>query len=207
LRGLPATTGNPEPNCRAAGPVSDSLDCPFEPCDARYLLGVDLIGGAWAFALRAYASEDDLRHPLEVARLIESAGASEDVVAAALLHDVVEDTSVGVEEIAAEFGSRIAALVDTLTEDDSIRAYSERKADLRARACAAGPDAAVIAVADKLSRVHGMRRGEKTPRERKVAHYEATLALVREAYPDLPLLDQLAKELRTLRAELVHAYA
>jgi (p)ppGpp synthase/HD superfamily hydrolase len=167
----------------------------------RYLLRVDLVEGARAFALRAYGSESKLEHPLEVARLVEATGASEDVVAAAVLHDVAEDTDAGVEEITAEFGPRIAALVETLTEDDSIRAYRERKADLRTRACAAGPDAAVIAVADKLSRVRGIRRGDKQPRQRKVAHYEARLALVREHYPGLPLLDQLGKELAALRVD------
>jgi (p)ppGpp synthase/HD superfamily hydrolase len=163
-----------------------------------------LVAAARAFALRAYGSEDKLEHPFEVARLVEAAGASEDVVAAAVLHDVVEDTDAGVEEIAAEFGSRIAALVETLTEDESIRAYSERKSDLRTRTCAAGRGAALIAVADKLSRVRSMRRGEKHPRERKVAHYERTLALVRELHPGLPLLDPLGKELAALRLDLAH---
>jgi hypothetical protein len=168
---------------------------------------VDLVATARAFARRAYGSEDALAHPLEVAGLVESAGFPDEVVAAALLHDVVEDTEVEVVQIGAAFGSRIAALVASLTEDDAIRSYSERKADLRTRSLAAGPEAALIAVADKLSNARRMRRREKAPKERKIAHYEATLALVRRAYPDLPLLDQLAKELRVLRADLVHAHA
>jgi (p)ppGpp synthase/HD superfamily hydrolase len=144
---------------------------------------------------------------LEVARLVEAAGAPDQVVAAALLHDVVEDTDVEVAGVAAEFGSRIAALVATLTEDESIRGYSARKADLRRRACVAGPEAALISVADKLSSVRRMRRGTKEPKQRKLAHYDATLALVRSEHPNLPLLDQLAKELGALRVELSRAAA
>jgi guanosine-3',5'-bis(diphosphate) 3'-pyrophosphohydrolase len=172
-----------------------------------YAAPVDLVATARAFARRAYGSEDALAHPLEVAGLVDSAGSPEEVVAAALLHDVVEDTEVEVVQITAAFGSRIAALVASLTEDDSIRSYSERKADLRTRSVAAGPEAALIAVADKLSNARRMKLRGKAPKERKVAHYEATLALVRGAYPDLPLLDQLGRELGMLRADLVHAHA
>jgi (p)ppGpp synthase/HD superfamily hydrolase len=163
---------------------------------------MDLVARARTFALRAYGSEDELVHPLDVARLVEAAGASDDVVAAAVLHDVIEDTDVDAAQIAAELGSRMAALVSSLTEDESIPGYSERKADLRIRACAAGPDTALIFVADKLSRVRRMRRSQKEPKQRKLAHYEATLALARSEYPELPLLDQLRKELVALRAEL-----
>ena len=162
---------------------------------------------ARAFALRAYGSEDRLEHPLDVARLVESVGCSDQIVAAALLHDVIEDTDVDSELIASAFGSSVAAFVDALTEDESIRSYPERKADLRTRAIAAGPDAATIFVADKLSRVRRMRRGEKDAKPRKVAHYEATLALASRTYPELPLLDQLRRELGALRVELARVAA
>jgi (p)ppGpp synthase/HD superfamily hydrolase len=163
---------------------------------------VDLVERAGAFALDAYGSESRLQHPLEVARLVASAGADEEVVAAALLHDLIEDAGTSSTAIAAGFGSRVAALVSTLTENDSSRPYRERKADLRLRACAAGPDAALILVADKLSSARRMRRGEKDPRPRKISHYEATLRLVRRELPDVPLTNELAAELLALRAEL-----
>ena len=163
---------------------------------------MDLLGRARAFALRAYGSEERLEHPLDVARLVESVGYSDQVVAAALLHDIIEDTDVDAGMIAAQFGSPIAALVEALTEDDSIRSYPERKADLRMRACTAGPEAAVISVADKLSRVRRIRRGEKDPKPRKIAHYEATVALASRTYPGLPLIDQLRRELGALRVEM-----
>ena len=142
-----------------------------------------------------------------MARLVESVGYSDEVIAAALLHDVIEDTEVDAAQIAASFGSPIAALVEALTEDDSIRSYPERKADLRLRACTAGPEAAVIFVADKLSRVRRIRRGEKGAKQRKIAHYEATLELASRTHPGLPLLDQLRRELGTLRVEMQSAAA
>ena len=157
---------------------------------------------AHQFAARAYGSEAELRHPLEVGRLLEEAGFDDDVVTAAVLHDLVEDTDVGAGEIASEFGTRVAALVSTLTEDESIGDYERRKEVHRRRVAEAGRDAAAIFVADKLSNARRMRRGAKDPDPRKIAHYAATLELMRSAYPDLPLLDPLAEELAAIRSDL-----
>ena len=157
---------------------------------------------ARAFAARAYGSTTALEHPLEVARLVERADFRPEVVAAAVLHDVVEDTDVEVQQIAARFGSYVAALVSTLTEDESISGYAERKREHRRRACAAGREASAIFVADKLSNARRMRRAKKEPKARKVAHYGATLELMRSERPDLPMLDKLDRELQALRAEL-----
>jgi (p)ppGpp synthase/HD superfamily hydrolase len=159
---------------------------------------MDLVGRAELFARQAYGPEGDLAHPLEVSRLVESAGAPDVLVAAALLHDVLEDTETEPALIAVSFGSRVAALVSTLTEDETIANYRQRKADLRSRARAAGPDAALIFVADKLSNTRRMRRGDKALKARKVAHYHTTLELMRREFPMLPLLDQLDRELAAL---------
>jgi (p)ppGpp synthase/HD superfamily hydrolase len=159
---------------------------------------VDLVSRAAEFARQAYGPEGDVAHPLEVSRLVEATGAPDELVAAALLHDVLEDTPTEADHIASAFGPRIAALVCTLTEDESIRNYQLRKADLRTRAAAAGPDTALIFVADKLSNARQMRRGDKATKDRKVAHYQATLELMRREHPTVPLLDQLERELAAL---------
>jgi (p)ppGpp synthase/HD superfamily hydrolase len=159
---------------------------------------MDLVGRAGAFARQAYGPQTDLAHPLEVSRLVAATGAPDELTAAALLHDVLEDTAAAPQQIAADFGSRITALVCALTEDDTIGNYQRRKADLRARACAAGPDAGLIFVADKLSNARRMRRGQKAFKKRKVAHYQATLELMRREQPSLPLLDPLERELSAL---------
>jgi (p)ppGpp synthase/HD superfamily hydrolase len=167
---------------------------------------MEMVSRANEFARQAYGPQADLAHPLEVSRLVESTGAPDELIAAALLHDVLEDTGTEPEQIAAGFGSRITALVCTLTEDETIRNYQQRKADLRSRACAAGPDAGLIFVADKLSNARRMRRGEKAFKKRKVAHYQATLELMRRELPGLPLLDELDSELVALiRAQQVAA--
>ena len=82
-----------------------------------------------------------LTHPLRVAQLVAEAGFDEEVVAAALLHDVVEDSEVNLSEIARRCGPRVAGIVSALTEDEAIEDYEQRKAEHRDRVEAAGPDA------------------------------------------------------------------
>lgn len=159
------------------------------------------------FALEAYGSEAKLEHPLEVAELVRAAGADEGLQVAAVLHDLVEDTDIELSAIAAEFGSQVAAYVAAMTEDDSIAEYTARKEEHRRRACAAGREVALLFVADKLSNARRMQQAKKEPDAKKVGHYGATLETMRAAYPDLPLLDELERELAAIRAELRHVPA
>jgi GTP diphosphokinase / guanosine-3',5'-bis(diphosphate) 3'-diphosphatase len=154
---------------------------------------VDFAVRARAFAVDAYGSSKELEHPTEVATLV---GADDrELWVAALLHDLVEDTATAIEAIEAQFGARVAAIVSAMTEDSSIADYRERKEEHRQRARDAGRDVALVFVADKLSNARRMRRGQKEPEQRKLEHYAATLATMRAAYPDLPLLDELEGEL------------
>ncbi len=118
----------------------------------------------------------------------------EEVIAAALLHDVLEDTTVARGELDDAFGARVAGLVARLTEDESIADYADRKAHLRAQVASAGETAALIFLADKLAR---LRTG--LPIEpAKLAHYRGTVALLSAAYPDLPFIRELRHALRDL---------
>ena len=155
---------------------------------------VELAPRARAYASDAYDSDKELEHPVEVATLVGAA--DEELWAAALLHDLVEDTDAELSAIAAEFGARVAAIVGAMTEDGSIADYGERKEEHRQRARDSGRDVALVFVADKLSNARRMRRGQKQPDARKLAHYRSTLDTMRAAYPDLPLLDELEAELR-----------
>jgi (p)ppGpp synthase/HD superfamily hydrolase len=163
---------------------------------------MEIVERARAFAAEIYDSPSQLDHPSEVAELVKQAGADEEVQAAAVLHDLLEDTDADRDRIASEFGSRVAALVDAMTEDESIEDYAARKEEHRRRARDAGRDVALLFVADKLSNARRMRHAAKQPEARKLGHYGATLATMREAYPDLSLLDELDAELRGLGDDL-----
>lgn len=154
-----------------------------------------------------------VEHPIRVAGLLDEEGYRDETIAAALLHDVVEDSEVTLEEIRREFGDEVAGLVGALTDDESIDSYRERKAEHRERVAASEEEALAIYAADKLTNTSTLRaalaaEGEsvreefKVPLELKLEIWEADLALLREKAPQLRSLDRLEAELSALRASL-----
>jgi (p)ppGpp synthase/HD superfamily hydrolase len=65
---------------------------------------------------RKYTGEPYIVHPISVMNRIKDLGISGDILHAAILHDVVEDTPVSLEEIRMDFGDRIANIVEELTD-------------------------------------------------------------------------------------------
>jgi guanosine-3',5'-bis(diphosphate) 3'-pyrophosphohydrolase len=152
-----------------------------------------------------------VEHPITVAALIDERNYGDEVVAAALLHDVVEDSETTLEDLRGLFGDGVAGMVGALTDDESIESYRERKAEHRERVAAAEGSAHAIYGADKLTNVRALRgayeaegdavRGEfKVPIELKIEIWEADLGLLREKAPQVPFLDELEAELTRLRA-------
>lgn len=152
-------------------------------------------------------------HPIAVAALLDEHGYRDEVLAAALLHDVVEDSETTLEELREEFGEPVAGLVGALTDDESIESYRQRKAEHRERVAAADGEAMAIYGADKLTNTCALRaayaeegervRGEfKVPIELKLEIWEEDLELLREKAPDLPFLGGLAAELSAFRGSL-----
>jgi (p)ppGpp synthase/HD superfamily hydrolase len=120
-----------------------------------------------------------LEHLLEAVQiLVEGAGVtSSDVLVAAVLHDVVEDTPCTPAEVSAEFGPRVAELVSWVTIPDSGPGEdrrSVREAHLR-RLREAPRDARLVKLADRMSNVQtlrDLRRSEQGP------YYEQTVAYI-----------------------------
>ncbi|MGN6166651.1 MAG: HD domain-containing protein [Solirubrobacteraceae bacterium] len=153
-------------------------------------------------------------HPLEVASLLHDAGASDHVVAAGVLHDLVEKTDVTPSDLRERFGPDITTLVLSVSDDDSIAGYGRRKAALRRQVAGAGDEALVLFAADKLSKLRELRRDasaettgqtgpgrSREPRARRLRHYQRSLALLEERLPQSPLIDQLRDELQSFLRE------
>ena len=163
---------------------------------------------AWATARhasqrRAFDNAPFILHPLEVASMLSAGGYEDDVVAAGLLHDVVEQADASLADVRERFGERVADLVAAVTEDDGIADYDARKAALRARMAAAGPQAHAIYAADKIAKVRELRAQTMRTAEfhpQRLAHYELSLDALTLVAPGLPMVDQLAFELWALRA-------
>jgi (p)ppGpp synthase/HD superfamily hydrolase len=152
-----------------------------------------------------------VEHPMRVAAILDQHGYGDVVLAAALLHDVVEDTETSLDELREKFGEEVAGLVGAMTDDQSIDDYRERKAEHRERLAAAPVDSLAIYGADKLTNSNTLRaayaeegdavRDEfKVPLELKLEIWEKDLELLREKAPELPFLDELGDELSRLRA-------
>jgi (p)ppGpp synthase/HD superfamily hydrolase len=155
-----------------------------------------------------------IEHPRMVAATLAGHGYADETLAAALLHDVVEDSDTTVEQLRAEFGDEIAELVAALSDDESIEDYRARKEEHRARVTVVDGDAFAIYAADKLTNlttIHETVRREgqaevaeafKVPLELKLEVWTADAAMLRREAPDLPLLDALDQAINLLQADL-----
>ncbi len=144
---------------------------------------VEVIRRACALAERAHAGqrrasgEPYVQHALAVAQILAELKLDHEAIAAAILHDVVEDTRVRLEDIAAEFGPRIAALVDGVTKMKVIQEFqpgagSTRREhaqaeSLRKMLLAMAEDVRVVLI--KLAdRLHNMRTLVALPEEKQL---------------------------------------
>jgi len=133
-------------------------------------LNTELLDRAIIFAVHAHAGTERrgkgypyVVHPLEAVEIVATMTADQELLAAAALHDTVEDTEVTVEQIRAEFGERIASLVadesDELPEGVSEEAsWHARKRAAIERLKRASYDAKMVALGDKLSNMRAIAR-------------------------------------------------
>lgn len=140
---------------------------------------IPLISKAWDLCLKAHdgqyrkTHEEYYTHPYSVACIVASMGMDSESVAAALLHDVVEDTFVSREDIEKEFGKNIAVLVDGVTKLGKlplVTAEQQQSENLRKMLMAMSNDIRVIII--KLAdRLHNMRTisGHNEQKQRDVA--------------------------------------
>jgi (p)ppGpp synthase/HD superfamily hydrolase len=145
-------------------------------------------------------------HPLEVGQLLRNRGYPDHVVAAGVLHDVIEDTEATLGELEERFGPEVARLVGAVTEPDGNGSYEERKRRLREAVAGAGSEAAAVYAADKIAKARELRLGlardwslaARPGTAAKLDHYWASLELLEERLPDNPLVAQLRFELEAL---------
>ena len=98
-----------------------------------------------------------ITHPMETAAIVTAFTNEPEMIAAALLHDVIEDAGVTKEELEEKFGSRVAFLVESESEDKS-RSWMERKGTTVEHLKSATRDEKILALADKLSNIRSTVR-------------------------------------------------
>jgi (p)ppGpp synthase/HD superfamily hydrolase len=179
-----------------------------------------IVRSALVFAVRCHARQRRksdgaafIEHPLEVAGLLHDAGCSDVVVAAGLLHDVVEDSRVSVAELTWRFGAEVANLVQAVTEDSTVDDYRHRKRMLREQVRITGGDAALVFAADKIAKVRELPEAVRRDRERlagvssrerhqvehqqrlRLEHYRRSLRMLQRVAPGHPLVKRLASDI------------
>ena len=133
-------------------------------------LNTTLLDRAIIFAVKAHAGTERrgkgypyIVHPLEAVEIVATMTPDQELLAAAALHDTVEDTDVTVEQIRAEFGERIASLVADESEErpegvSDEASWHDRKRAAINRLAKASHDAKIVALGDKLSNMRAIAR-------------------------------------------------
>lgn len=189
-----------------------------------------LVARAFAFALKAHGTQvrkgtpvPYISHPLAVAALVMEHLGSDNEIAAAFLHDVVEDTRVTLPEIEAEFGPKVAAIVAGCTDgakdaEGNKEPWRTRKERYLAHLTIAEPGTLLVSAADKLhnaraivgdARLHGPEfwtRFRATP-EDILWYYEALVAAFTGRVPGVgpgfaAMVTALAGEVAAMRLEV-----
>ena len=146
---------------------------------------VALIKRAYVFSYASHqgqlrkSGEPYINHPLSVAYILAEMGMDAVSIGAAILHDVVEDTSVGQEEIKKKFGSEISNLVDGLSKIDNIKLLSrdEAQAENFSKMMLVMSDDLRVILVKLADRLHNMRTLDCLSKEKKFRIAKETLEI------------------------------
>lgn len=150
--------------------------------------------------MRRKSGEPYIYHPLAVAQIaVDEIGLGTTSIIAALLHDVVEDTEMEIEDVEREFGTKVAKIIDGLTKISGVfdHGSSQQAENFRKMLLTLSEDVRVILV--KLAdRLHNMRTLESMPRTKQLKISSETIYLY------APLAHRLG--LYTIKSELEDLY-
>lgn len=153
-----------------------------------------------------------ITHSLSVGLILARTGASEDIIVAGILHDVLEDTKLTKDYLVKEFGRDVARIVNDVTEQDKSLPWEERKWLALEHISNMLPDSLLVKSADVLHNMSEQiqdyqREGEKTflrfnkPKEQQLLRYQRLIAKLIDAWADNPLLPELRQNLNTINKE------
>jgi len=133
----------------------------------------DLIDRAIEVAVKAHQKQKRkgtsiayITHPFAVGIILAGAGCSEEVVAAGILHDTIEDARIKRSRIREEFGEKVAFIVEKCTEPDKRRSWRERKQHTLDSLKEAGLDVKFVVCSDKLHNIRTIARDFRKVGER-----------------------------------------
>ncbi|MBT2640523.1 HD domain-containing protein [Bacillus sp. ISL-39] len=99
-----------------------------------------------------------IAHPAAVGMILQKAGYHDEMVAAGVLHDTVEDTDLTLADIERDFGKAVAMIVEGCSEPDKSLSWEERKEHTIEYLRTAPEEIRIVACADKLHNVRSIRQ-------------------------------------------------
>lgn len=135
-----------------------------------------------------------INHPIAVANMVRNLGYNDEVIAAAYLHDVVEDTKYTIDDIEKNFGSYVAHLVLCASESDKKLSWEDRKKETIAKIKKLNEEENIILLCDKINNIENMIDGVKQfkdefyskfkrGKDEQKWYYENLLTSFKEVYP------------------------
>lgn len=160
---------------------------------ARLFEALSLAAYAHRAQSRKGSGEPYVNHLIDVAAILTRiAGVrDEDILIAALLHDVIEDTEVTAAEVESQFGPRVRALVVALTDDKSLPKLERKRLQI-VHMRDAEHDARLIKIADHCSNVATLPRS--WTKERRVEYLDWSIEVVRACGAIHPALEREHRE-------------
>ena len=154
-----------------------------------------------------------ISHPLTVGLILAKSGADDDIIAAGILHDTIEDSvsekKVTREMLVERFGEKVAVLVESVSETDKGLSWEERKKEALAHIKTFSRESLLVKSADIISNASELvddyrREGEvvftrfNAPKEKILKHYFEAINAIVEKWEESPL----AEDLRALSSKL-----
>jgi len=125
----------------------------------------DLASKAHNGQLRKGTDIPYITHPMAVGIILAETGATTDAVIAGILHDVVEDAGITLDELENTFGSRVRFIVEACSEPDKSLPWKERKKHTLETLQEIDRDVWLTSLADKLNNIRSMLRDYETSGE------------------------------------------
>ena len=182
------------------------------------------IQSAIRFAIKVHESDQKQKrkgkdvpyivHPLTVGLILATAGASEDVIVAGILHDTIEDSikekKVGEKMLTERFGENVYKLVRSVTEEDKIISWDERKADALEHIKTFSNDSVFLKSADLISNtreiIDDFKKGGNemfkkfaAPKEKVLKVYINAMEAILKKWPKNPLASDLKDILKIIK--------
>ena len=154
---------------------------------------------------RKYSEEDYIEHPKRVAETVRTVPHTREMICAAYLHDVVEDTPVSIEEIEKKFGQKVALLVNELTDEYVKEKYPhlnrrKRKKKEVERQATISTEAKTIKLADVIDNTPDILRNDPDFARRYVPEMDALTEALEGGNPEL--FERAREEVRRAKKAL-----